>query len=119
MIYQPRQDYVYPFFPFFGRLAPCPPKQTMRKVTAVVVLLGVVAAAAGTAPDDKGGNQARAGQDQLEEDRRGVKIFAYSTTTSIKRLATTTITAISTCLSLSVGAVCTGRRKRSYFSDLV
>ncbi|XP_050695691.1 uncharacterized protein LOC126985180 [Eriocheir sinensis] len=97
--------------------------KTMRKVIALVVLLGVVAAASGTSPAEGGANKAsdasHAAKDLLEEDRRGVKIFAYSTTTSIKRLATTTITAISTCLSLSVGVVCTGRRKRSYFSDLV
>ncbi|XP_045623728.1 uncharacterized protein [Procambarus clarkii] len=52
---------------------------------------------------------------RIEGDKRQERLlFAYSTTTSIKRLATTTLTAISTCLSTSLNApACQGRRKKS------
>lgn len=57
-------------------------------------------------------------EENLEDDARGERIFAYYTSTSLTRLVTTTITAISTCLSTAEAGspVCAGRKRRS-FSD--
>ncbi|KAK7085220.1 hypothetical protein SK128_015450 [Halocaridina rubra] len=52
-------------------------------------------------------------QELEEEDMRGKRVFAYYTSTSVTRLITTTITAISTCLSTVATPSCTGRKRRS------
>ncbi|KAK8395878.1 hypothetical protein O3P69_005771 [Scylla paramamosain] len=85
-------------------------------VVACLLAAGVIAASEGGG--EVVNREERASEDRLEQDRRGVRLFALSTTTSIKRLATTTITAINTCLSVIAGTTCTGRRKRALFSDL-
>ena len=46
------------------------------------------------------------------------RFVAFFTSTSVTRLATTTLTALSTCVSFSAGAPnCNGRRKRSLIND--
>ncbi|XP_045125478.1 uncharacterized protein LOC123512880 [Portunus trituberculatus] len=88
-------------------------------MACVVVALVVAGEVAGTDEGGKGvSGDKSAPEDRLQQDRRGVRLFALSTTTSIKRVATTTITAINTCLSVIAGTTCTGRRKRALFSDL-
>ncbi|KAK8752474.1 hypothetical protein OTU49_005731 [Cherax quadricarinatus] len=57
--------------------------------------------------------------DRADTARRQERLFALITTTSVKRLATTTITALSTCVSISMGAVaCNGRKKRNILKNL-
>ncbi|KAK7026644.1 hypothetical protein SK128_015456 [Halocaridina rubra] len=51
-----------------------------------------------------------------DDDARGERIFAYYTSTSLTRLVTTTITAISTCLSTNANVPppnCVGRKRRA------
>ncbi|XP_069954556.1 uncharacterized protein [Cherax quadricarinatus] len=54
-----------------------------------------------------------------EVQRREGRIFAFITTTSIKRLATTTISVPYTCLSVKTTTTCTGRKKKSTLSQLL
>ncbi|KAK7026642.1 hypothetical protein SK128_015454 [Halocaridina rubra] len=63
-------------------------------------------------------------EENLEEsdDSRDERIFAFYTSTSLTRLVTTTITAVSTCLSVTTGVgapACTGRRRRSSMDKLM
>ncbi|XP_045623729.1 uncharacterized protein [Procambarus clarkii] len=85
-------------------------------------LLALMAAAAGS--DDRLTNHEDT-PERLEADRRQERLlFAYSTTTSVKRLATVTLTALSTCLStFSTAAgskipICSGRKRRTIFSKI-
>ena len=97
----------------------------VKEVAVVCLVLAVVVAAMGgdegrLEEENSGSEVKRNSGDRLEAERRGARLFAFATTTSIKRLATTTITAISTCLSiLAMAPSCTGRRKRAMFNDLV
>lgn len=99
----------------------------MRRLVLVTTCVAVVIAAGiGVLAEDAndvaaGGNSFKDVErvDVVDDQRRQERIFAFYTTTSVKRLATTTITAISTCLSILAAApACTGRKKRSLFSDL-
>ncbi|KAK7026641.1 hypothetical protein SK128_015453 [Halocaridina rubra] len=63
-------------------------------------------------------------KENLEEsdDSRDERIFAFYTSTSLTRLVTTTITAVSTCLSITTGVgapACTGRRRRISLDNLM
>ncbi|XP_069951013.1 uncharacterized protein [Cherax quadricarinatus] len=58
-------------------------------------------------------------EDGLDAIRRQERLVAIYTTTSVKRLATTTITAVSTCVTITANAVaCNGRKKRTLFKNL-
>ncbi|XP_053626322.2 uncharacterized protein [Cherax quadricarinatus] len=56
-------------------------------------------------------------EERIDAARRQERLFAFLTTTSVKRLATTTITALSTCLSVGTTA-CNGRKKRNGFREI-
>ena len=51
-------------------------------------------------------------EDGKNPSHRDGKLFAFRTTTSITRIATTTTLALSTCITAVNAAACNGRRKR-------
>ncbi|XP_071525254.1 uncharacterized protein [Panulirus ornatus] len=94
---------------------------------AAVVTVGLLAVAAVTVTGDQDDFQKDVkadlppteAEERLQSARREERVFAFYTTTSVKRLSTTTITALSTCLSITNPApACTGRRKRAFFNSL-
>nr|XP_045623697.1 uncharacterized protein LOC123773819 [Procambarus clarkii] len=102
-------------------LSPAPSEAAMK--TSVALLLLALAAVMATEGGEGGGGEKIVSplkaEDTLGSAKREERIFAFLTTTSVKRLATTTITAISTCLSTAVGATsCVGRRKKSAFLSI-
>ncbi|XP_071525302.1 uncharacterized protein [Panulirus ornatus] len=117
------------FVPAIAPIAIHPDRNTtvqdypMMKVTVVVTagLLGLAALAVAAEDIRLAQTLSPAEESEnLDEDlnRREERIFAFYTTTSITRLATTTITALSTCLSVLTGTACTGRKKKSAFFNL-
>ncbi|CAL4144549.1 unnamed protein product [Meganyctiphanes norvegica] len=77
----------------------------MKNFTSLVLCwIAVVGIVGGAAQDN-------------QQQARDARVFAYYSTTSFTRLSTTTITAISTCLSVTTAGACTGRKKRRSISD--
>ncbi|XP_050695828.1 uncharacterized protein LOC126985252 [Eriocheir sinensis] len=52
------------------------------------------------------------------EDERDERIFAIRVHTSVTRLASTTLSALSTCLSVVTSTACNGRKKREFYNQL-
>ncbi|XP_071525540.1 uncharacterized protein [Panulirus ornatus] len=89
------------------------------KVAAVVTVSLLAVAAVAVAAGSQDDLPPAEVDERLQSARREERIFAFFTTTSVKRLATTTITALSTCLSIAnTVPACTGRRKKSLINGL-
>ncbi|XP_045623698.2 uncharacterized protein [Procambarus clarkii] len=88
-------------------------------VAALCGVLAAVVAAQAQGAEDVGHPSPAETEERLEVDRRQERLFAIYTTTSVKRLATTTITALSTCLSTTASPACQGRKKRTVFKNLL
>ncbi|XP_042214660.1 uncharacterized protein LOC121861159 [Homarus americanus] len=101
-------------------------------VVVITVIMGLAAAIASTEQhtnhhNNDNNNKNFVSQSEVDEGGDAVvnddlkarqsRVFAYYTSTSVTRLATTTITALSTCLSVDTAA-CVGRKRKSAFKNM-
>ncbi|KAK8395877.1 hypothetical protein O3P69_005770 [Scylla paramamosain] len=95
--------------------------QTLLVMTVAVVTLWPLHATATNSTTTTTTTTAAAtpSEDRVGEQRRAERLLAFYTTTSVKLLATTTISVPFTCLSTNPGsAPCNGRRKRALWNDM-
>ncbi|XP_045125477.1 uncharacterized protein LOC123512879 [Portunus trituberculatus] len=100
-------------------MAPAGTKTLLVITVALVMLWTHVAAVTTTSNPSTPSTIATPSEERVGEQRRAERLLAFYTTTSVKLLATTTISVPFTCLSTNPGSEpCNGRRKRALWNDM-